>query len=319
MEQYIIERLTRFTDEELGILHGRNVEKNNYTDSERFVINGAKLLEGAQIDLRPHTRFIDFPEHKHDYMEFMYVFAGRITHVIGGEKITLEEGDLIFLNRHIRHSVCRAEQEDVGINFILSNGFLRAVFPNMQNNAVMNEFLTNNFDDAGEPEYLLFRTKDNFPIRNLTDNLIYAIANHTENLYAELVSLLFSYLAHYRGTLANALRVSSGEAKFKRSVLDYLDRRYTNATLEELAQLIGYSSSYLSRHIRTVFGKTFQSLLQEKRLGAAVKLLLTTSLNIEKIIRLTGYENQAHFYRIFAKAFGLTPRKYRTAQIRNHS
>ena len=71
MEQYIIERLTRFTDEELGILHGRNVEKNNYTDSERFVINGAKLLEGAQIDLRPHTRFIDFPEHKHDNMEFI--------------------------------------------------------------------------------------------------------------------------------------------------------------------------------------------------------------------------------------------------------
>lgn len=313
MKQHIWDQFTELTDEELEILRGRSVEKYKYTDNERFIVSSAKLLEGAKLDLRPHTRFIDFPEHGHDYTEFMYVYSGRITHIIGKEKITLEEGDLIFLNRHIRHSVCRAEREDIGINFILSNEFLRTVYPNVRNNAVMCDFLTNNIDDAGEPEYLLFRTKDNIPIRNVTDNLIYAIAGHTENLYAELVSLLFSYLAHYADTLANALRVSSNEAKFKRAVLDYLDRRYTNASLSELSTLMGYSLSYLSRHIRTVFKRTFQSLLQEKRLLEAEKLLRNTNLNIEEIIYLVGYENQAHFYRIFAKAHYATPRKFRAS------
>lgn len=314
MERSIIEKLTRLTEEELDILQGQNVAKNIYTDSDRFVVSSAKLLEGALLDLRPHTRFIDFPEHKHDYTEFMYVYSGHIAHIIGGEKITLEEGDVIFLNRHIRHSVCRADKEDIGINFILSNSFLRAVFPNVKNNAVMSDFLTNNFDDAGEPEYLLFRTKENFPIRNLTDNLIYAIVNHTENLYAELVSLLFSYLAHYRSTLANALRVRSAEAKFKRSVLDYLDRCYPNATLAEFAETIGYSPAYLSRRIRSVFGKTFQTLLQDTRLAAAENLLRATTLSIETIIRMVGYENQAYFYRIFFKTYKTTPRKYRMIQ-----
>lgn len=209
MDSSIIEKLTRLTEEERDILRGQQVKQGDYSFSDRFIVNSAKLLEGRELDLRPHTRFVDFPEHGHDYMEFMYVYAGHISHVIGKETLTLERGDILFLNRHARHSVKRAGQEDIGINFILSNEFLQVIFQQVQNNPVMSEFLTNNFDDTGEEEYLLFRTKDCFPIRNLMDNLIYAIANRSQEVYAGLVSLLFTYLAYYRDTLANALRRSS--------------------------------------------------------------------------------------------------------------
>lgn len=79
MRQRILDQFTELTDEELEILRGRSVEKYKYTDNERFIVSSAKLLEGAKLDLRPHTRFIDFPEHGHDYTEFMYVYSGRIT------------------------------------------------------------------------------------------------------------------------------------------------------------------------------------------------------------------------------------------------
>ena len=226
MDSSIIEKLTRLTEEERDILRGQQVKQDDYSFSDRFIVNSAKLLEGRELDLRPHTRFVDFPEHGHDYMEFMYVYAGHISHVIGKETLTLERGDILFLNRHARHSVKRAGQEDIGINFILSNEFLQVIFQQVQNNPVMSEFLTNNFDDTGEEEYLLFRTKDCFPIRNLMDNLIYAIANRSQEVYAGLVSLLFTYLAYYRDTLANALRRSSPEAKLRRAVLSYLEEHY---------------------------------------------------------------------------------------------
>ena len=44
---------------------------------------------------------------------------------------------------------------------------------------------------------------------------------------------------------------------------------------------------------------------------AAEKLLRTTSLGTEEIIRAVGYENQSHFYRVFFKTFGTTTHKYR--------
>lgn len=311
MDSSIIEKLTRLTEEERDILRGQQVKQGDYSFSDRFIVNSAKLLEGRELDLRPHTRFVDFPEHGHDYMEFMYVYAGHISHVIGKETLTLERGDILFLNRHARHSVKRAGQEDIGINFILSNEFLQVIFQQVQNNPVMSEFLTNNFDDTGEEEYLLFRTKDCFPIRNLMDNLIYAIANRSQEVYAGLVSLLFTYLAYYRDTLANALRRSSPEAKLRRAVLSYLEEHYPSATLSELADKLGYAPAYLSRRIRTAFGKTFQILLQEQRISAAEKLLRATSLGVEEIIHAVGYENQSNFYRVFSKTYGMTPHKYR--------
>ena len=73
MDSAILERLTRLTDEEREILRGRDVKKDDYSYSDRFIVNSRKLLGERELDLRPHTRFIDFPEHGHDYMEFMYV------------------------------------------------------------------------------------------------------------------------------------------------------------------------------------------------------------------------------------------------------
>lgn len=125
MDKEIIEQLTRLSAEEKEILGGqKNIRKDDYTLSDSFIINEKRLLGGnKQIDLRLHTRFIDFPEHGHDYMEFMYVYSGCVTHLIGAEKISLRGGDILFLNRHIRHSVLRTEQSDIGFNFIVSNDF----------------------------------------------------------------------------------------------------------------------------------------------------------------------------------------------------
>lgn len=311
MDERIIENLTKLTDEERTILSGRDVNKDDYSLSERFIVNSKKLLEGRELDLRLHTRFVDFPDHGHDYMEFMYVYAGKISHVIGKDSVTLERGDIIFLNRHARHSIKRAGREDIGINFILSTPFLQIVFPHVANNPVMSEFITNNIDDAGEAQYLFFKTKDNFPIHNLMDNLIYAIVNRTQDIYAELVSLLFTYLAHYRDTLSNSLVVASPDAKLKRAVLEYIQQRYPTATLGELADRLGYTQAYLSRRIRELFGKTFQILLQTRRLAAAEEMLRTTALSVEDIIRAVGYENQSYFHRLFLKTYGCTPHRYR--------
>lgn len=311
MNESIHEKLTRLTDEERAILSGQGLRKDDYTVSERFIVNSKKILNDQEFALRIHTRFIDFPEHGHDYMELMYVYSGRISHVVNEEKVALEKGDILFINRHAKHSILRAEKDDIGVNFILSEKFLRNLYPRIQNNAVMSDFLKNNFDDAGEAEYLFFRTKDNFPACNLMENLIYAIVNRTEELYAELVTMLFSYLAYYRDTLVNALRLPSADARLKREILHYVDRKYAAASLFQLAAKLGYAPAYLSRRIRELFGKTFRTLLRERRMTAAEEMLRKTDLSVEEIIRSVGYENQTHFYREFCNIYGTTPYRYK--------
>lgn len=314
MDAQIIANLTRLTDEEKLILGGQTVRKDDYTLSKEFIVNSKKVLGAREIDMRLHTRFIDFPEHGHDYTEFMYVYAGNITHVIDGKRITLQSGDILLLNKHIRHSILRAGDGDIGINFILSNAFLQYVFHNVKNDDVMSGFLSRNFDPNGEGEYLFFQTKDVFPIRNLMDNLIFALANRMPEgggILSQLVSLLLSYLSFYKETLQSGLRITSPDTLLRQAVTSYLERQYPDATLTDLADRLGYSAEYLSHRITAVCGSSFRSLLMQRRLEVAARLLRESKLPVEEIIRTVGYENQSHFHRMFRKAYGTTPHKYR--------
>lgn len=315
MQKEMIERLAEISQEEREILAGQNsIDRSQYASGKEFIVSAQKLLKKSQFALRPHTRFIDFPEHGHDFMEFMYVIQGSITHRIEGEAVTLKSGEILFLNRHIRHSVLRAGTEDIGVNFIASNAFLQVVLHNVENNSVMSEFLARNFAADGEGEYLHFKTQSNYPIRNLLDNLIYAVAypSPSEHLILkQLISLLFTYLAEYEDLLAGGKRAYSPDAQLRRTVVDYLSNNYPAATLGELAERSGYSAEYLSRRVHELFKKPFRELLADQRLKAAERMLRTTDLSVCEIIQTIGYENNSHFHRIFLQTFGMTPRKYR--------
>ncbi len=122
MNQNLMRTLEQIAGEEQEILDGRTqVRKTLYTAGSDFTIDSRKMLEkGRLIDIRTHTRFIDFPRHRHNYIEIMYMCRGCTTHIINnGDRVTLETGDLLFMNQHCSHEVLPAGKDDIGINFII--------------------------------------------------------------------------------------------------------------------------------------------------------------------------------------------------------
>ena len=68
------------------------------------------------------------------------------------------------------------------------------------------------------------------------------------------------------------------------------------------------------RPLRHVTGSTYQELLQQKRLQRAAELLTGSSLSASDIAMAVGYENISFFHRLFRKAYGTTPRRYRVSE-----
>src|SRR4051794_25909729 len=103
MQQDLLNELLQITDEEKIILEQQsNVSKELYTNNANFIIESEKFLsKDKMIMVRKHTRFVDFPLHKHDYIEVNYVYNGELTQTVGGKSITLKKGELILLNQHI--------------------------------------------------------------------------------------------------------------------------------------------------------------------------------------------------------------------------
>ena len=129
MHAEIIERLRGITGEEQAILDGRTtIDRDLYMQGQGSTINSRKMLAaGKLITVRPHTRFIDFPEHKHDYVEVIYMCSGKSTHLVNGREVQLEQGELLFLSQSATHSVRKTREEDIAVNFIVLPDFFSAL------------------------------------------------------------------------------------------------------------------------------------------------------------------------------------------------
>lgn len=79
MDETILEKLLPVTAEEQRFLQGeQEVEQSIYSSGSCFVVDAQKLLKKENfLEIRPHTRFVHFPPHLHNYVEMVYMCEGR--------------------------------------------------------------------------------------------------------------------------------------------------------------------------------------------------------------------------------------------------
>jgi len=314
MDKALLERLGRITQEEQAILDGRRtIDRGLYMDGAGNQINAQKLLSaGKLITLRPHTRFIHFPEHTHDYVEMVYMCQGTTTHIVNGSRILLEQGELLFLDQTATHEIMEAGEGDIAVNFIVLPDFFNTVLPSIgEEETPLRRFLVDCLcGKSSGAGYLHFRVADILPIRNLLENLLLTLLDDTANrrkISQMTMTLLFLQLIGHTETLDTP----SVEQALVLRVLSYIETNYARGSLTELAALLHYDVCSLSREIRRRTGKTYTQLLQEKRLAQAAFLLKNTDRNVDDIASAVGYENMGYFHRIFRENFGTSPRGYR--------
>ncbi len=101
------------------------------------------------------------------------------------------------------------------------------------------------------------------------------------------------------------------ENLLRNQIEKYIENNIKTANIAELSRELGYSTSYISKLITKLTGKTFSENLQHKRCSIAAKKMLNTDLSLSEIINNVGYENESFFRRIFKEQYGKTPLKYR--------
>ena len=309
----ILERLSGLTEEEKAILGGRDaIDRTLYMDGSRDVISGDKLLApGKLITVRPHTRFIRFPKHTHDYVEMVYMARGTTAHRIGDTRIELGEGELLILAQNAEQEIEPAGQNDIAVNFIVRPTFFSGVLPYLgEQDTPLRRFLIDCLTGKSETHYLLFRVSEVLPIQNLIENLLYTLLEPTQNrreIHAMTMGLLFVQLMNH----TERLTVASGEENAVVSVLRYIETNYRDGSLQSVADELHYELHFLSRLIKQRTGKTYTALVQEKRMLQAAWLLLHTERNVDEIARSVGYENISYFHRMFRAVYGVSPKQYR--------
>lgn len=317
MDLRLIEKLQVISPEEQFYLSNEQnqVQKELYAKEGMHQIDCGLLLEkGSLITVRPHSRFIDFPEHSHNYIEMMYICKGSVTHIIDGKRIVMEKGDFLILDQHTKHEILRAEYDDIGINFIALPEFFEIPLHMLRERNLIAEFFFHMFrKQTTFSPYLLFQLKDNPFIENLMENLILSLLDgkmENDEINQYTMGLVFLYLLKHMDSLKQESSMDYQEVILQ-ATLQYINTGYKDAQLSKIAEDFHQSLSVLSKLIKEKTGFTFQELLMRKRFQRAVMLLEESDLTIEEIAEAVGYENISYFYRQFKSRYGMTPRTYR--------
>lgn len=171
----IFNQLLKITDEEELILQNRReINKDIYTNQSNFIIESQKFLnQESMITVRKHTRFVDFPKHKHDYIEINYVYNGQYNQKVGNQRINLQQGELLFLNQHIEHETQACAEEDIIINFIILPHFFDFIFSFLTTENRISNFLINSlYNSTQNGQFLYFKVSEVESIQELIKKLL---------------------------------------------------------------------------------------------------------------------------------------------------
>lgn len=319
LKKEILEQLIYLTSEEKANLSGQNsVDKTIYVTPESNIIDYTKLLsDGEEISVRKHTRFCYYPKHKHNYIELMYVYSGKMTQIIDNQVITINKGDLLLLNQNVEHSVEYTDEEDIIFNFIIKPDFLEFFSQMMNEKNDLSVFILEAlYSYQNKGEYLIFKTQEIDSVQKYIELIIenmYTIKVNREVELKLLVGLLLVELMNYP-ELIETHTLNSRDKVLMSSILKYIVTFYQEGSLKELAEKLNVPDYKIAKFLKRETGKTFKELIQRERLKVAENLLLCTNMTVEDITFEIGYQNSTHFYSLFKQCYGLTPNEYRISK-----
>ncbi len=98
---------------------------------------------------------------------------------------------------------------------------------------------------------------------------------------------------------------------WKQQIIAYLSQNFREeTTLEELASMVGFSTSYLSRIFKKEFGMNFCNYVNNLRVEEAKILLSKGTLSIKEIAYSLGFSDANYFARVFKKETGVNASQF---------
>lgn len=291
------------------------IPKTVFQGREVYVFSFNKLFENKYVCVNKESRFTWILEHIHTVIEFLYVYRGGCTQIIGGQRVVMRQGDICMLDTDVPHSIEYLGEEDIIITIEMGKEYLTQGFMiRLGDDGIINRFLVNTLSmNAAHDQYLLFERQEDSEIHGIIQHILceyYGPGICSEKMIDAYMVLLFcEIMRRYRDQKFLAGHESIRQVM---EILEYIERNCLAATLKSTAAHFGFHPNYLSSFIRKHTGRTFKELVILQRMCQACFYLSNTEMPVYEIADKVGYENLGFFYKKFEGIYKMTPQAYRS-------
>jgi AraC-like DNA-binding protein len=127
-----------------------------------------------------------------------------------------------------------------------------------------------------------------------------------------LVDLILLWSSRAAGSAPDRHGSAASSQRLAWQVLDVIDRRFAERlSLSDVAVELARSPASVARAVRVATGHSVVELITERRVQEACLLLSGSALPIGEIAASVGYPTLAYFHRVFRRARGTTPQRWR--------
>lgn len=273
--------------------------------------------ENSQICLYYNDEYEDYPPHWHNSFELIMPVINGYDAVCGGHSYHLREGDLLIICPCMVHELFAPETGE------------RIIFqPGMGNISIkdLNPLISligpcvlvtpEEYPSVYEPiRRNMFRIREEY----------FSYAPYAESLIISLfLEILVLVGRNYKAFIGqNMTPVSTRQKEYAekfRFVTSYVEEHFSEEiSLEQVADLAGFSKYHFSRLFHQYTDMSFYKYLNQKRINHARVLLADSTLSVTEVALQSGFSSLSAFLRMFKQINKCTPTEFKSMYRGNAS
>lgn len=247
--------------------------------------------------------------HRHNAWELYYVVHGNGSRMAGDTLQSFAAGDVVLIPPSMLHRweyAADSTDMDGRVRYLMvafSHSLIERcieVFPELRNRLAGVVFPT----DA-----LKFGTESSRVIRKALSEMNGMDELGRLSAMLRLLPLIFTSPDH---TFAGKPMRIERDVRRMQQICAYVMKHYVHSiTLDDIAKETGMNRSAFCSYFKRCKGMTFSQFVTRYRLNTACELLKHSQKNVSEICYTVGFNDLPHFVRVFTKAMGMSPSKYR--------
>ena len=241
--------------------------------------------------------------HWHDAVQMIIVLEGEIEVYLQGITLYLSKGDGLYINTKILHRILNRNGFDS--TFLCCN-FDPIILFGMTNSLLYQQYVSPILHSS-----IGALMMNDACCRNLLMVWNYESKNDMLDCFICLLECWKELIRSLKTD--NKIHEKKENSELTRQIMDYITCHFCEAefSLHRLSEVVSTSKNHCCKVFKKNTGSTIFEVLLRLRIEKAADYLLNTSLSIQEIAYLSGFNDVSYFCRIFRKMTQFSPNQYR--------